>query len=91
MTAEQGVELMSAEQGVEPVSAEQWVESRWWDGEVKRYQAGLLVACLSQFSSHPFSPQDQWKKHKLKPILAMSEGLVEATADWPPEDCWGCC
>ena len=58
MTAEQGVELMSAghevelvsaEQGVESVSAEQWVESRWWDGEVKRYQAGLLVACLSQF------------------------------------------
>ena len=37
-----------------------------------------------------FSPQDQWKKHKLEPILAMSEGLVEATADWPPEDCWGC-
>ena len=37
-----------------------------------------------------FSPQDQWKKHKSEPILAMSEGLVEATADWPPEDCWGC-
>ena len=58
MTANQGVELVSAEQGVElltagqwveSVSAEQWVESRWWDGEVKRYQAGLLVACLSQF------------------------------------------
>ena len=29
-----------------------------------------------------FSPQDQWKKHKSEPILAMSEGLVEATADW---------
>ena len=26
-----------------------------------------------------FSPQDQWKKHKSEPILAMSEGLVEAT------------
>ena len=49
MTAEQGVEPMSAEQGVELLSIEQWVESRWWDGEVKKYQAGLLVACLSQF------------------------------------------
>ena len=49
VTTEQGVEPMSAEQGVELLSAEQWVESRWWDGEVKRYQAGLLVACLSQF------------------------------------------
>ena len=37
-----------------------------------------------------FSPQDQRKKHKLVPILAMSEGLVEGTADWPLEDCWGC-
>ena len=26
-----------------------------------------------------FSPQDQWKKYKSEPILAMSEGLVEAT------------
>ena len=49
VSAEQGVELLTAGQWVESVSAEQWVESRWWDGEVKRYQAGLLVACLSQF------------------------------------------
>ena len=26
-----------------------------------------------------FSPQDQWTKYKSEPILAMSEGLVEAT------------
>ena len=25
-----------------------------------------------------FSPQDQWKKHKSEPILALSEGLVVA-------------
>ena len=37
-----------------------------------------------------FSPQDYRKKPKSEPILAMSEGLVEDTADWPPEDCWGC-
>ena len=49
MSAGQGVELVSTEQWVELVSAEQWVESRWWDGEVKRYQVGLLVACLSQY------------------------------------------
>ena len=73
MSAEQGVELMSAEQGVElltagqwveSVSAEQWVESRWWDGEVKRYQAGLLVACLSQFLRTDTSaclPACRWK------------------------------
>ena len=73
MTADQGVELVSAEQGVElltagqwveSVSAEQWVESRWWDGEVKRYQAGLLVACLSQFlrtNTSACLPACRWK------------------------------
>ena len=33
------------------------------------------------------SPQDQWKKQRLLPILARSEGLMAVAAEVPPVAC----